>query len=117
MILKLFILSLIIVFIIDISGAIDSLKRAVSYVLTKGRIRSAKFRLKPFDCSLCMIFWIGLIVLFFSNNFNIYYIGCVCLLACFSEVWKSSILMIEDIILKLIQLVYKNFIDDDTRDI
>lgn len=72
---------------------------------------NSDYRLKPIDCSLCMTFWIGIIYLLIVNEFTLPYFGFVCLLACFSNLIKSSILLVEDIFTKIIQFIYK-FLDE-----
>jgi hypothetical protein len=56
MILDLFIITTIICFIVDISGIIES----IEWWLSKWLKVPCKIP-KPFNCSLCMTFWIGLI--------------------------------------------------------
>ena len=51
-----------IVFLIDQSGFINEFKR-LKKVLTKGKMSDPGYSLKPFDCSLCMTFWVSLIYL------------------------------------------------------
>lgn len=97
----------IVVFIVDISGAVDSLKSGLKWILTNGKMKNSDYQLKPFDCSLCQIWWCGLIYLLVTNNFTLPYLAFVCLLACFSGVIKTSILLLEDILIKITQLIYK----------
>lgn len=97
----------IVVFIVDISGAIDSLKSGLKLILTKGKMKNSDYQLKPLDCSLCMTFWSGIIYLLITNNFTLPYLAFVCLLACFTGVIKTSILLVEDILIKITQLIYK----------
>lgn len=104
---ELLIIAVIVVFIVDISGAIDSLKTALKWLLTKGKMKDSNYILKPFDCSLCMIFWCGLVYLLITGNFTITYVGFVCLLACFSDILKNAILLVEDIIKTIYKLFYK----------
>lgn len=70
-------------------------------------MNSSDYRLKPLDCSLCMTFWSGLIYLLVTGNFTLPFITVVCLLACFSGLIKSSILLIEDTVVKIIKVIYK----------
>lgn len=107
MFLNLLMITLIVVFIVDISGAIDNLKSGIKYVLTKGAMSHSDYRLKPLDCSICMTFWSGLIYLLVVGEFTLPYITIVCLLACFSGIIKSSILLVEDTVIKIIQKIYK----------
>lgn len=97
----------IVVFIVDISGVVDSLKSGLKWILTKGKMKNSDYQLKPLDCSLCMTFWSGIIYLLITNNFTLPYLAFVCLLACFTGVIKTSILLVEDILIKITQLIYK----------
>ena len=106
-IIDLILMSMIVVFIVDISGAVDSLKSGLKWILTKGKMNNSDYRLKPLDCSLCMTFWTGLIYLLVIHQFTLPYIAFVCFLACFSGIIKNSIYLIEDVFTKIIQLIYK----------
>lgn len=110
-IVNLILIAFICVFIVDISGAIDSIKSGIKWVLTKGKMTNSDYMLKPFDCSLCMTFWSGLIYLIIIGQFTFPYVAIVCLLCTFCGLIKSSILLVEDIITKIINLIYKYFID------
>ena len=104
---NLILIAAIVVFIVDISGAVDSLKSGLKWILTKGKMKNSDYQLKPLDCSMCMTFWSGIIYLLITNNFTLPYLAFVCLLACFSGVIKTSILLVEDILIKITQLIYK----------
>ena len=104
---NLILISAIVVFIVDISGAVDSLKSGLKWILTKGKMNNSDYSLKPIDCSLCMSFWCGIIYLLVINEFTLPYLAFVCLLACFSGIIKSSILLVEDVFNKIIQLIDK----------
>ena len=106
-IINLTLIAAIVVFIVDISGAVDSLKSGLKWILTNGKMKNSDYQLKPLDCSLCMTFWSGIIYLLITNNFTLPYLAFVCLLACFSGIIKSSILLVEDILIKITQLIYK----------
>ena len=108
---NLFLIAVICVFIVDISGAIDSLKSAIKWLLTNGKMKNSNYDLKPLSCSLCMTFWCGLIYLLVTSNFTLMYVAIVCLLSAFACLLKSGILLVEDIITKIIQLIYKYIID------
>lgn len=114
---NLLLLSVIIVFIVDISGAVDSLKSGLKYLFTNGKMKGSDYRLKPIDCSLCMTFWVGLIYLFIIGKFTLPYITVVCILSAFSGLVKSSILLVEDCITKIIQVIYKYLIDNEDNNI
>ena len=103
---NLLLIQFIVVFIVDDSGVIDSIKLLISRILTKGKIETTNFDIKPFSCSLCMTFWIGLIYLFCVGQFTIPYIAFVCLLAAMVPVTNNTIIIIRDIFIKLIDKSY-----------
>lgn len=100
-------IAIIIVIITDISDWVETVKKTISYILTKGKIVKTQFRLHLVDCSFCQIFWCGIIYLLVTGEFTLPYITVVCLLACFSGLIKSSILLIEDAVVKIIKVIYK----------
>ena len=101
----LLLLQIIIVFIIDISGVIDNIKSLLMKTLTKGRIGSNDYRLKPIDCSLCTTFWAGLIYLLITSTFSIGNMAYVCLLAFLTPVTKELYYTIYDILIKLLRWI------------
>lgn len=103
---NLFFITLIIVFIIDISGIIPNIKGVISLYLTKGKIRKVDYSLKPFDCSLCMTFWVGLIYTLVLHP-TLGYICYVCMLSLFTEVFKNLLYLIKDVINEVINKIYK----------
>lgn len=113
----LMIIAFIVVFIVDISGAIDSFKSGIKWILTKGKMSNSDYRLKPLDCSLCTTFWVGLIYLLMTGHFTLPFIGFVCLLATFAGILKGILLLIEDAITKIIQLIYKLIDKDEDNNI
>lgn len=104
---NLLLIQLILVFIIDLSGVMNSIKYFISKYLTKGKIISDNFRIKPFDCSLCMTFWTSLIYLWLTNSFTLPYISASCLLAFLTPLAKDTLLLVKDLITKLINTIYK----------
>lgn len=71
----------IVVFIIDISGAIDALKSTIARVISKGKFHSSNYCLKPLDCSLCMTFWSGLIYMLITSAFSFGHVAYLCFLS------------------------------------
>lgn len=55
-------ITVMIVFVVDYSGVMDTIKRWIWRWLN-GNKPYQSFSLKPFDCSLCMSWWVNLIVL------------------------------------------------------
>lgn len=109
-ILKLIIIQIIIVFIVDLSGFITSLKLFISNKITNGKMSTTNFSLKPFSCSLCMTWWIGLLYILLIHHFTIPLIGVVCLLAFLTPVTMNFLLLIKDLINKLLDTIYENVI-------
>lgn len=102
MIIDLILIQLIIVFIIDLSGAVESFKLFISKILTKGKIQTTNFDLKPFTCSLCMTWWVGLIYLLICHSFTIPYIALVALLSFLTPLSSSILLLIKDLTIFLV---------------
>lgn len=69
-------LTLVVVFVIDKSGAKDTLLRVVSVAL--GREVSS---LRPLTCSLCSTWWLGLLWLLIRGAFSIEGVAVVAMLA------------------------------------
>lgn len=97
---------MIVVFIIDCSGIITSIKSFISKRLTGQSFKS--FSLKPFDCSLCMSFWVGLIFLLVTSQFSIISLFLVCLLSYLTQISFELLLLLKDILLYLINKIHNN---------
>lgn len=59
MLLTLLFIALVVVFVVDLSGAVENLKRLIWRLRRKGEPYEP-YSLKPLDCSLCMTWWITL---------------------------------------------------------
>ena len=104
MILDLFLITTIICFIIDISGIIES----IEWWLYKWLKVNCKIP-KPFSCSLCMTFWMGLIwiSIFEFTLFNLLF---VTVFAMMSEEITQILLTIKYLIHRLIDWIrFGNF--------
>lgn len=104
--LKLLILTSIIVFIIDLSGFIDEVEKILSKWL-KAKVLIPK----PFSCSLCISWWIGLLYLLIYGKFTIIWIGYVALLSLLTTTIYNGLLMIRDLLNKIIDWVYNTLIE------
>lgn len=79
---NLFLLATIVVFVVDVSGVVDALKAALGRWLS-GTVA----RLKPFDCSLCMVWWCGLLYLLVVGRLSLGSVAFVALLsACSAQI-------------------------------
>lgn len=101
MFLDLFLITLIIVFVIDISGIIDELETILSKWL-KGKARIPK----PFSCSLCLTWWVGLIYLLCIGEFNLINIAIVVLFAHLSGVLGTLLVCVRETLNWAIEKVY-----------
>ena len=103
--LNLIFIQLIVVFIIDLSGFVDTMKSKISSLLTRGRIKSLDYRIRPFDCSLCMTFWSGLIYLFIVDRFTLSLIAFVCLLSITTTLTKDTFYTLYDLFIRLLKKI------------
>lgn len=100
-------IAVIVVCIVDISGFIDTLKSALNKLLTKGKFSNSNYTLKPFDCSLCMTFWIGLIYLIINNQLTLLNVSILLLIAVSTPIINDTIRLIQDLITKIINTIYR----------
>ena len=89
----LFSILIISVIVIDISGFVHSIKAAIGKFLG---ISPNSFRIKPFDCSFCMTFWISLIYLLVVGRFTLLNIAIVLLLCCLTTPLKNLVMSLID---------------------
>lgn len=111
-IINIILLATIIVFIVDLSGAIEHLvKPIVKYFL---HIPPHKdITLPLIECSLCVTWWIGLIyvcIVSIANSFTNQFLILVSVLALVSfltPVIKDILVLIKDLIIRFIEVFYK----------
>ena len=89
----LFSILIICVLVIDISGFVYSLKVAIGKFLG---ISPNSFRIKPFDCSFCMTFWVSMIYLLVVGRFTLLNIAIVLLMCCLTTPLKNLIMSLRD---------------------
>ena len=96
---------LVLVFVIDISGVVDHIKRLVWRFAYKGKREYHDYEAKPFDCSLCSTWWCGLIYLCFTQLTwcNVAYVA---LLAFLTPIFKDLMYLVKDFIVKMIDAIY-----------
>ena len=107
LIINLILIQLIVVFIIDLSGIVETAKKWVWKKAFKTIPYNEEFRMKPFDCSLCVTFWTGLIYLAIVGEFNLPAIACVCLLAFLTPIAADLLRLFKDILTKAIAKLYE----------
>ena len=89
----LFEITIIVVIIVDISGFIDSIKSFVGKVLHINNVK-----LKPFECSLCMTFWVSMAYLIYANELSITTLMFSLLISVMTPVIQDLIYLIRDIL-------------------
>ena len=89
----LFSILIICVLVIDISGFVHSIKVAIGKYLG---ISPNSFRIKPFDCSFCMTFWVSVIYLLVVGRFTLVNIAIVLLLCCLTTPLKNLVMSVRD---------------------
>lgn len=89
----LFSILIICVLVIDISGFTHSIKAAIGKFLG---ISPNSFRMKPFDCSFCMTFWVSMIYLLVVGRFTLVNIAIVLLLCCLTTPLKNLVMSVRD---------------------
>ena len=95
-------IQIIVCFIIDLSGFIQSVEDGLSKWL--------KFKCvipKPFSCALCSGLWCNLIYLLISHHFTLPYIVFVALISFFSKNISGFLLWIRELMVKIETLLYK----------
>lgn len=110
MFIDLFTITVIICYIVDLSGIIGSVKWFIWKKISKGIGRPENIKLKPFECSLCMTFWIGLLYLILIGSFTLPNIQIVCILSLISKnitglmrLLQEALVALEDRLYDLIQ--------------
>jgi hypothetical protein len=89
-------ISVIICFIIDISGIIENIEWYL------GKWLGGKVIIpKPFSCSLCLTFWVGLIWLIVQGEVTLFNIMAVCLLSALTEQITNTITLFKQLIARL----------------
>lgn len=106
-ILNMFLLTVIVVFIIDLSGIIDTIKKAI----WKKYIKAGDYHnlsLKPLSCSLCTTFHTLIIYLLVVGHLTIPLITLTCLLAYSTPLIGDILQGLKDLLTYIINLPTKN---------
>lgn len=108
MLLQLTLITLIIVYIWDISGFVPSVKRFILKKLTKATNPDPnKVTWKPWDCSMCMTVWIGLAWLLICHQFTIPLIAYVMLMSFMTVPIAAVLNLVHDILSWLVTKINK----------
>lgn len=97
MIKELLLLTITIVYIIDLSGFVSEMKIRVCRLIFR-RKDYQPFSLKPFDCSLCVTWWVGIIYLYMHHSISLQNIAYLAMLSFHADLIKEMIMLIKDCI-------------------
>ena len=105
MLIKLLLITLIIVFIVDISGAIDHLiNPLVKHILKIPK--SSRIEIPLISCSLCCTFWTGIIYIICMGEFTLLNLFFVCVCAFLTTHIKDLFILIRDILVIIQNKIY-----------
>lgn len=96
-IIDLILVALVTIYIVDLSGFTETLLKVISAY--KGRKIT---ELKPFTCSLCMVWWVCLIYAVIVGNLTIPVVALIALLSLLSVPSGQLLILIRDAFLKVI---------------
>lgn len=91
------------VFVVDLSGFTQSWKNMLGRWL---HVNPYNLALKPFDCSLCMTWWVCLAVALIEGSLSLGAVTAAALLAFAADWIGSALRMVKDIMVKLIDWIY-----------
>ena len=109
-ILNLFLISVIWVLILDLSGAMTHFKAFLGRILKISPQIAQNLSLKPIDCSFCMTWWSGLIYLFVINKISFLTITLVLLCSFFTTSTKDFLYLVQDLITWAINKISKKLL-------
>lgn len=89
-------ITIMIVFIIDLSGFVLEVKRAFWKLLFGKKSKFVDFSFKPFTCSLCMTWWTLLIYLFITKQNSIYAFFIASVLSYYTTLIGFVMIFIQD---------------------
>lgn len=89
---------------IDLTDLIPTIKKQVWKVAMK-EYKYRDFSLKPFDCSLCMTWWVCFLYLLITHTLNLYTMAYSLLLAFLTPFIRDLLELTRDICLKAVELI------------
>lgn len=101
---NLLLIGVILTFALDTSGFYREFTTMISGWITKGVIKKPIMK-KPWCCSLCMTFWVGLAYIIITNSFSIPMVAYLCLVAYFTPIYNDLMILVKDLIIKIISKI------------
>lgn len=93
------------VLVLDLTDFMDSIKHFIWRWVWKNKREYQEFRLKPFDCSLCLSWWIGLGYLIISGTITLPLVVLQLAMSVMTPVIKDIILTIREFVQKIIDTI------------
>lgn len=105
MYLNIFLMAIILVYGIDILGFAEEMKIKLFKFVKGKNVIYRPYSLRPLDCSLCLSFWIGILILIFSLKLTIINIAYVCMVSFFTPQFKDVLLTVQDFVQNIINFI------------
>lgn len=102
---NLILISVVICYLIDLSGIIQTIKYQIWKHLFKGIGRPEDIRLKPFDCTLCSTWWTGIILMIVTSNVSLINLMLTALVSYFSKHITELLLIVNDLFVSIETLI------------
>lgn len=96
-IIDIILVALVTIYIVDLSGFTETWLKVLSHYMGR-KIQE----LKPFSCSLCMVWWVCLIYAVIVGNLTIPVVALIALLSILSVPFGQLLILIRDAFLKVI---------------
>ena len=103
---ELLLVTAVVVYIVDLSGFTDTLLGWASKFTARFGYGPVK-NLRPFTCSLCMVWWCCLLWSIFRNNFTLPVVAYFAALSAYSITLTQSFIFIREAVLKLLRTLMK----------
>ena len=97
--LNMFFLSVIVCFIVDVSGVMTDIRRFVANVIRKKTGVNVDYRnltLKPIGCSLCSVWWACLIYIIATHHLSLAYVCAAAIYSLLSSNISGLLLALKD---------------------
>ncbi len=99
-------ISVICVLVTDVAGAVDDMVEPLVKKITGARIGKLS---RPWNCSLCQTWWLGLLYLIITHNLGLLPIAYLLAVACLTPVTLTLFHLIEDLVMKAVEVLYNIF--------
>lgn len=106
--LNLLCIAVIVVCIVDMSDFSSSVKKAISFLFTRGKLVTDNYRLHLCDCSYCITFWSGLIYLIAVSQVSFSTLYVLLLMCVFTTIIKATLQLAIDLVMSIIRAIEKH---------